>query len=281
MTQEVKLILIINKARNEQAALLSAEIKNWLQKQGVTAQIQENQEHDRIVPLCIPNPDMILVLGGDGTMISVARKLGDIPIPLVGLNMGRIGFLTELTPLNWQDKLASILSQGFVFSPRIALEYAVKRSSELIDSGRVVNDVVINRGGLARLIHLHLDFAGNSLGSLRADGLIMATPTGSTAYCVSAGGPLVHPEMELYNIVPVCPFMTDLRPLVLPSNEPFSVLVEQGPEEVYLTLDGQYGYNLQVGDWVEIRQAATKLYFVQPHNSTYINKLRANGYIKE
>jgi NAD+ kinase len=281
MTQGVNLILIITKARNEQAHLLSTDIKKWLQERGVTVEIQENQEHENIVPLCIPNPDMILVLGGDGTMISVARKLGDTPIPLLGLNMGRIGFLTELTPGNWQQRLLNILNQQYQFSPRIALEYTVRRNAQIIDSGRVVNDLVINRGGMARLIHLHLDFAGESLGKLRADGLILATPTGSTAYGVSAGGPLVFPELELYNIIPICPFMTGLRPLVLPSKQPFSVLIEPGPEAVYLTLDGQCGYTLEVGDRVEIRQAPTKLYFVQPKSSSYINKLKANAYIKE
>jgi NAD+ kinase len=272
-------ILILTKARHEQAQELGCRIQQWLAGKETHSEIRPNDESEGLLHFGGNPPDMILVLGGDGTMLSVARRLGDHSIPLLGLNLGQVGFLTELSPEDWEEGLNRILAGHYLLSARIMLDYRLWRGKDVLGKGRVVNDLVVGRGGMARLVALRLWCGAADLGRMRADGLVVSTPQGATAYAVAAGGPLISPELKVVEICPVCPFLSHFRPLVLPSREHIEIEVDQASGDVYLTLDGQSGRELRIGDRISIAEAERPLLFIQPSESHYINKLKKKGYI--
>ena len=253
MTTQLQSVAVVTKSGHAQAGALGRDIASWLDKRGVSCRVVE---HDPRGECCarLADADLAMVLGGDGTLLSVARALAGGP-PLVGVNMGRVGYLAEVTPDNWRRFLDRSLEHGLDVSERLALGWEVRRGDAVAARGRVVNDVVVNRGGLARLISLGLTVDGQSLGGLRADGLVTATPTGSTAYSVSAGGPVVHPEMDAFTVTAICPFIQDVRPLVLPGGSVLEVAVSESSADVFLTLDGQTGVPLRTGDVVRVARA--------------------------
>lgn len=272
-------ILILTKARHQQAYELGCRIQQWLAGRGAQSEIRHNDECDGQLQFRGTPPDMILVLGGDGTMLSVARRLEGHSMPLLGLNLGQVGFLTELNPEAWKQGLSSILEGSYALSQRIMLNYTLERGGAVCGQGRVVNDLVVGRGGMARLVALQLWCGGVDLGTMRADGLVVSTPQGATAYAVAAGGPLISPELKVVEICAVCPFLSHFRPLVLPSEERIEIEVGQASGDVYLTLDGQSGRELRIGDRISIEEAERPLLFIQPSDSHYIQKLKTKGYI--
>jgi len=273
-------IAIVTKESHDQARELGDRIGRWLAERGVGVQILSNDQNGQGLCLEEPGPDLILVLGGDGTVLSVARKLDRGPdVPLLGLNLGQIGFLTELSPQGWQDGLAKVLVGEYSLFPKVILQHAVERDGEPIAQGRVVNDLVVGRSGLARLIGLRIWCGEEELGRLRADGMIVSTPIGSTAYAVAAGGALIGPDLRAMELCPVNPFMSRFRPLILASDNTVTIEVDHESRDVLLTLDGQSGSRLQGGDRVVIREAERPLRFLQPSGSNYIRKLRKKGYL--
>ena len=273
-------IAIVTKESHDQARELGDRIGRWLAERGVGVQILSNDQNGQGLCLEGPGPDLILVLGGDGTVLSVARKLDRGPdVPLLGLNLGQIGFLTELSPQGWQDGLAKVLVGEYSLFPKVILQHAVERDGEPIAQGRVVNDLVVGRSGLARLIGLRIWCGEEELGRLRADGMIVSTPIGSTAYAVAAGGALIGPDLRAMELCPVNPFMSRFRPLILASDNTVTIEVDHESRDVLLTLDGQSGSRLQGGDRVVIREAERPLRFLQPSGSNYIRKLRKKGYL--
>ena len=273
-------IAIVTKESHDQARELGDRIGRWLAERGVGVQILSNDQNGQGLCLEEPGPDLILVLGGDGTVLSVARKLDRGPdVPLLGLNLGQIGFLTELSPQGWQDGLAKVLVGEYSLFPKVILQHAVERDGEPIAQGRVVNDLVVGRSGLARLIGLRIWCGEEELGRLRADGMIVSTPIGSTAYAVAAGGALIGPDLRAMELCPVNPFMSRFRPLILASDNTVTIEVDHESRDVLLTLDGQSGSRLQGGDRVVIREAERPLRFLQPSGSSYIQKLRNKGYL--
>ena len=273
-------IAIVTKESHDQARELGDRIGRWLAERGVGVQILSNDQNGQGLCLEEPGPDLILVLGGDGTVLSVARKLDRGPdVPLLGLNLGQIGFLTELSPQGWQDGLAKVLVGEYSLFPKVILQHAVERDGEPIAQGRVVNDLVVGRSGLARLIGLRIWCGEEELGRLRADGMIVSPPIGSTAYAVAAGGALIGPDLRAMELCPVNPFMSRFRPLILASDNTVTIEVDHESRDVLLTLDGQSGSRLQGGDRVVIREAERPLRFLQPSGSNYIRKLRKKGYL--
>ena len=279
MQEPISRIAIMTKAENQPAFELGWKVQEWLASQGVASDVFTNEERSKDFDLGHPGPDLILVIGGDGTIISVARQLGWLQRPLLGLNLGRVGFLTDLTPQNWTSILATVLEGNYQLSSRVMLHFETFRDQELLSSGRVVNDLVVGRGGMARLIGLTLQHEGQLIGSFRADGLVVSTPMGSSAYAVAAGGALVHPELEVFEICPVCPFMSNVKPMIVPSSWEISIRLEHTFKEAFLTQDGQSGWKLLPGDLVRIREAAERLFFVQPECMTYFTRLRDKGYM--
>ncbi|MFP4392042.1 MAG: NAD(+)/NADH kinase [Desulfohalobiaceae bacterium] len=272
-------VLILTKSGNEQAFALGKEIFRWLQAREVQSHILDHERFRNQAGSEREHPDLILVLGGDGTMLSVARKIGVKRIPILGLNLGQVGFLTELSTSWWASALQDILQGNFFLSPRILLEYQVLRQDALLKQGRVVNDLVVSRGGVARLASLKLSYGSKQMSVFRADGLIVSTPTGSTAYAVAAGGALLSPELEVLQICPICPFLSGFRPVVLPSKESLEVEVLGHSPDMFLTQDGQSGLSLAAGDRVLISQSKERLYFAQLIGGSYVEKLKFKGYL--
>lgn len=224
--------------------------------------------------------DLVLALGGDGTFISAARKALPAGVPVLGLNLGRVGFLTSLDPEGWSESLDAILMNGLSTVGRLALRYEVERSGRIVHQGLAVNDLVISRGVLARLVRLSVNF-GDGEASLRADGLIVTTPNGSSAYCVSAGGPLLHPDIPAYALVPICPFLGSFKPVVLPQSTVCEIAVDEDSGPVNITEDGQGIYELETGDVVRVYRSESDLLVVDADGGGYLARLARKGFMTE
>jgi len=218
--------------------------------------------------------DLMLVLGGDGTMIATARMIGDQEVPVLGVNYGGLGYLAEFRIEELDSALESILSGNYRLDKRVMLSVELRRDETLVTSNRVLNDVVINKSALARIIEIEAYFKGQFVNSFRADGLIVSTPTGSTAYNLSAGGPVIFPSMNAVVITPICPFTLSNRPIVVPDDAEIELLLKTDHEEVALTLDGQVGFSLKVEDRVKIQKSRTTFNLIQPSNRNYFEVLR-------
>ncbi len=272
-------VFLVTKKGHHQALTLAGHISTWLDAHGVSNAVTENRED---LDHCLPHQAnaLVLVLGGDGTMISVARRICGENIVLLGLNFARVGFLTECTQDRWQIELESILTNGVSISPRMLLDVRVQRDKDVVLTTSAVNDIVVSRGNLARLIHLELSAERELIAALRADGLILCTPTGSSAYSYSAGGPLIYPEMDAIGITPICSFLTEIKPFVLPSDKQITVAVIEDVMETYLTLDGQSGYHLQPGDQIHVTGSPRKMLLAAISRDSYFQKLKAKGFIQ-
>ncbi|MBE3129668.1 MAG: NAD(+)/NADH kinase [Acidobacteria bacterium] len=214
--------------------------------------------------------DLVVVLGGDGTMLSVAHHAARVGVPVMGVNLGRLGFLTEIpvseAMLTLDDLLAGDAS---LISPRWLLE---ARAAGAVSY--CLNDVVVTKGAVARMIELTIGIDGKEVATLKADGLIVSTPTGSTAYSLSAGGPIVHPLVPAFVLTPICPHTLSFRPLAVPSTSTVSVRLLTGGEEVHLTLDGQRGGVLVGNDVIDIRKSPVELQLVTSPRRNYYDLVK-------
>mgnify|MGYP001586176433 CR=1 FL=1 len=210
--------------------------------------------------------DLVVVLGGDGTLLSVAYCAAQAGVPVMGVNLGRLGFLTEIPVAEAFLALDAFLAGApDIISPRSLLEVATESGPAYC-----VNDVVITKGAVARMIEFTIFIDGEAVATLKADGLIVSTPTGSTAYSLSAGGPIIHPQVPAVVLTPICPHTLTYRPLIIPSGSEVAIKLLTGGEEVYLTLDGQRGASLVRSDTVRIRKAPVELQLVtSPRRSYY------------
>ncbi|HKS27591.1 MAG TPA: NAD(+)/NADH kinase [Pyrinomonadaceae bacterium] len=218
--------------------------------------------------------DLIIVLGGDGTMIATARMVGDTEVPVLGINYGSLGYLAEFRMEEMFPALETILEGRYKIDSRVMLSAELFRSGRQVMRSRVLNDVVINKSALARIIEIETSLNGQFVNSFRADGLIVSTPTGSTAYNLSAGGPVIYPSMNGVVITPICPFTLSNRPIVVPDDAVIELCLKTPNEEVALTLDGQVGVPLEVEDRVVIKKSRTAFNLVQPMNRNYFDVLR-------
>ena len=218
--------------------------------------------------------DLIVVLGGDGTMISTARLVGSHETPVLGINYGSLGYLTEFRIEELESALEAVLTGDYKLDKREMLDVELRREGRRMGGGRVLNDVVINKSVLARIIEIEVRLDDFFVNSFRADGLIISTPTGSTAYNLSAGGPIVYPSMNAVVLTPICPFTLTNRPIVVPDTAEINLRLTNESDGVVLTLDGQIGYQMQIGDSVLIRKSALTFNLVQPPNRNYFDVLR-------
>ncbi|MEI6826225.1 MAG: NAD(+)/NADH kinase [Desulfuromonadales bacterium] len=219
--------------------------------------------------------DLVVVLGGDGTLISVARLFSDKDVPILGVNLGSLGFLTEITVEELYPRLELCLQSAPRVSARMMLMVTLLREGKPQEVYHVLNDVVINKGAMARIVDLETKINRQFLTTYKADGLIVATPTGSTGYSLSAGGPIIQPQMCCIVITPICPHTLTNRPIVVTDEAIISVTIKSSFEEkVYLTLDGQVGIELQEGDSVEVRKALNKTSLVVSRSRDYFELLR-------
>lgn len=219
--------------------------------------------------------DLVVVLGGDGTLLSVARLVESGEVPILGVNLGGLGFLTEITLDELYPILGLVLAGKYRGSRRMLLQVSVQRGGESIAEHVVLNDAVMTKGALARIVDLAVFVEQEYVTTYRADGLIVCTPTGSTAYGLSAGGPILFPSMRAIILVPICPHTLTDRPLVLPEEVRVQVALESQNEDVYLTLDGQVGFPLRYRDLVEVRRADREITLIVSPKKSYYEILRS------
>ncbi len=218
--------------------------------------------------------EMIIVLGGDGTILSVARLVGDHKVPILGVNLGGLGFLTEITLEELYRVLERVVQGDFVTNERVVLTAAVIRKGERMAEFTVLNDAVINKGALARIIDIETTVNGEYLTTFKSDGLIFSTPTGSTAYNLSAGGPIVYPSLHCIIITPICPHTLTNRPIMVPDDVEIRAILKTKQQEVILTLDGQQGFPLEMEDVVEVRKAEGRILLIKSPHRHYFEVLR-------
>lgn len=218
--------------------------------------------------------DVLLVLGGDGTMLNAARLAGERGIPILGVNMGGLGFLTEVILDNLYPSLERVFANDFVLDERLMLKTHVHRHGETVARGVVLNDVVISKGTLARMIELKIALQGQFVTNLRGDGLIISSPTGSTAYSLSAGGPIINPAVQALILTPVCPHTLTHRPLIIPSHAEIEVVLTSKDDGAMATLDGQVGVALTQGDTVEIKASEHMTRLIRFPDTSYYEVLR-------
>lgn len=217
--------------------------------------------------------DIAIVVGGDGTMLGIARQLARFGIPLVGINQGRLGFITDVSLGQFAEALAPIIAGDFEEERRTMLEGAVWRDHEVIFEGFALNDVVVSRGATASMVELKIDIDDEVVTSLRADGLIIGSPTGSTAYALSAGGPILHPGIAAWVLVPIAPHDLSNRPIVLPDSREISIEVVAG-RDASVNFDMQALASLLHGDRVSVRRSAHQVRFLHPLGWSYYATLR-------
>lgn len=218
--------------------------------------------------------DLLVVMGGDGTMLGASRLIGELGIPVLGINFGFLGYLTEFTLNDLFVALEGLRSGTLQIESRMMLEVSVERDGEIIASHRALNEVVVNQGALARMIELECAVNGNFVNNFRADGMIVSTPTGSTAYSLSAGGPIVFPSMDAIVLTPICPHTLSNRPVVIPGDLTVSLTFKKANDVVMLTIDGQRGVILEANDKVIMQRSHATFDLVRPAQRNYFEVLR-------
>ena len=271
---------IIIKRNKPEALSLARDIVGWLSARGVKVfvekEVAEQIGHpDHIDRDGIPSrADLLIVLGGDGTLLSVARLSRVESIPVLGINLGGLGFLTEISKEETFPVLEKIIAGDFETEQRLMLKATILRQGEIIGESTVLNDIVINKGVLARIIDMETYIDGTYLTTFKADGLILATPTGSTAYSLAAGGPIVYPSLNSIIVNPICPHTITNRPLVVPDTATVKIILKTADQNVHITLDGQVGMPLQGGDVVEAHKAPGHIQLIRSPYKTYFELLR-------
>jgi NAD+ kinase len=282
----MKRIGIIAKRNKPEAATIASNLVEWLGSKKIEVYI-EKEIGKLLSPTLsegywksiereeIPTDvEMIIVLGGDGTLLSVARQVWNKNIPILGVNLGGLGFLTEITLDELYSVLEKVVRDDFEINEREVLNVGVIRRGKRIAEFIVLNDAVINKGALARIIDLETTINGEYLSTFRSDGLIISTPTGSTAYNLSAGGPIVYPSLHTIIITPICPHTLTIRPIIIPDDVKIRALLKSRSEEVILTLDGQQGFTLEFEDLVEVGKAEGRILLIKSPYRHYFELLR-------
>jgi len=280
VSESIRTVGIISRPRRADISKVVPPLLEWLIARGVKVfvdpetaasigTVADERPREELPGLA----DLLIVLGGDGTLLAAARLENARNVPILPVNLGGLGFLTSVT----LGELNAILDQVFAgenrISERVMLGVEVTRGGNTIERQRALNDAVINKGAVARIIDFELTINGEFICCYKADGLIISTPTGSTAYSLSAGGPIVYPSVEALVVTPICPHTLTNRPLVVPDAGRIEVGFN-GDERVYLTVDGQVGRQLEPGDRVVVVRAGEKLHLVRPARQTYFEVLR-------
>lgn len=271
-------VLVVHKPI-AQATALAQKMRLWLEARNCRASVaQSGTGHVAYETL---GAQLVVVLGGDGSMLGVARHFVDSPVPLIGVNFGKVGFLADVSVDHWEEGISAFLAGSTCVLKRMALRWQIVRDGQLVHKGVAINDAVINRGSLSRVICLDVGTGSTSICKVRADGLIISSPMGSSGYAVSAGGPLIYPALNALTITPICPFLCNFPPMVLP--HPMQVRATVLPEstETHLTIDGQEGLALRHGDTLCVDGVPEGIHFSRLSADGYFSRLKARGFIEE
>ena len=276
---QIKTVGIISKPKISHAGDIVSGLLRWLEARGVKYRCDEQTaEYAGIAEFYsreqLPDgTDLIIVLGGDGTLLSAARVLAGRDIPLFAVNLGHLGFLTSIQVDDLYPALEQVLAGEQRIGRRAMVACELLRNDETIATYCALNDVVITKSELARMIDLDTWVGDHFVAAYKADGLIIATPTGSTAYSLSAGGPVIFPSVAAFCITPICPHMLTNRPVIVPDNRVIKIL-NHGAEGTFLTIDGQVGEPLQPGDYIVCRSSPNAIQLIRPPRALFFDVLR-------
>lgn len=274
---KIRRVGLVAKSGSRAAVHTGRELAEWLERRGVEVARDETllrATGAAGAPFDVAaGYDLVVVLGGDGTLLAVARSLAS-DVPILGVNLGSLGFLTEINRGELYPSLVRVLDGDFALEDRHLLDVELLRRSGNGGTYRVLNDAVVSKGALSRIIELSLTVGGNLVARFRADGLIVSTPTGSTAYSLSSGGPIAHPLLPVVVLTPICPHALTLRPVVVPDDGEVEVRLETEGEEVFLTLDGQEGASMARGDRVRVSRSSRRARLVKVSGRTFYDSLR-------
>lgn len=278
----IKIAGIYCKPRKQEICAVVPRISQWLNQRGI------NVLFDSTASSCFSPPeketgaeemssktDLLIVLGGDGTLLGAARQFSESEVPILAVNLGGLGFMTSVTVEEAFPLLEDVLAGRHRLSPRMMLKAELLRGGEIIERGQALNDAVVTKAALSRIVELDVSVNGSFLARYRADGLIVSTPTGSTAYSLAAGGPILYPVLQAFVLTPICPHMLTNRPLVLPDSVRLELDFNALDEQAYLTLDGQTGQELLRGDRIMISKSPYRVMLVRPQEQTYYKVLRS------
>jgi NAD+ kinase len=277
----IKRIGIISKPKKTEIREIVPSLTQWLRERKVevfidkeTASLLESAEKSLSRNEMPSQVDLLVVLGGDGTLLAAARALNRKAVPILAVNLGGLGFLTVITREELYPTLELVLAGNFKTERRVQIEGELVRADEVISSFLALNDVVLNKGAIARILDFDVLVNGRFISTYKSDGLIVSTPTGSTAYSLAAGGPIVTPAVEAFVVTPICAHTLTNRPLVLPDSVQIEVVVKSQREVAYLTVDGQMGIATHSDDAVRLKKASSCVEIIQPPNKDYFEILR-------
>lgn len=275
-------VAIVSKPRKPELAHLLPELIEWLQKHNYDPLLdhegacytQAAASVDRS-DLPAHKPQLVIVLGGDGTLLSVARIFAATGTPILSVNLGSLGFLTEVRLADLYTTLESWCDNCHALDARAMLHAEVLRDGAVVRTSEALNEVVVSKGDIARMGEFAVELDSKSVARFRADGVIVSTPTGSTAYTLAANGPILTPDVDALVVTPICPHLLTLRPIVVPGDACLSVRVEGVPTQCLLTVDGQTGYELQLGDEVRCQRSDYTVNLVRITESGFFEALRS------
>jgi NAD+ kinase len=268
------------KPKKSEAGPVVREVRTWLTQRGYEVLLDPD---GAAACLCgtglsrveiVAAADLVIVLGGDGTLLSIARLMGSREVPILGVNLGGLGFLTEVTLPSLFETLERVLNEQYSVSRRLTLVAEAHRGAERLGTYHALNDVVFTKTAPSRIVELEMFVNGEYVTRYRADGLIVATPTGSTAYCLSAGGPILYPTLPALVVIPICPHTLTNRPLVLPDSAGIEVIPRSGVDGIHLTVDGQVDVPLQAEDRIVVRRSEHSIVLVKSPTLNYFELLR-------
>jgi NAD+ kinase len=272
---------IITNPQADKLTLVLTELVQWLAERQIQVVVDEvtaslgiraESVAEGRLPAVV---ELLIVLGGDGTLLRVARLPGIHQVPILGVNLGGLGFLTEITREDLFPALEKVLAHEFLADTRMMIHTQIKRKGQVVNSHINLNDIVINKGVMARMIRLDTHINGQYVNTFQADGLIISSPTGSTAYSMSAGGPILYPSTKALIITPICPHTLTNRPIVIPDDFQIEINLKSENEDVYLTCDGQQCFALQYEDVVQVTKSEYTIKLIQPQQKNYYQVLRS------
>lgn len=281
MNRPVSKVVVVARTGSDHPLELASRIGSWLRERSVGVQFDlatstalglRNGVRRDAIP---KKTDLVIAVGGDGTLLSIARSVSPSGIPILGVNMGTMGFLTELQPDELLPNLDKIVTGDYRIEERATLRVRLMHGEQPLNEHMALNDVVVTKSALARMIGLELWLDRNRMASYTSDGLILSTPTGSTAYSLSAGGPVLDPEVDAFVITPICPHSMAYRPTVIPGNTSIQVALKEGThEEVYVTLDGQIGFPITHQDVLHVDRHPAPVRLLRLSDRSFYEVLR-------
>jgi NAD+ kinase len=283
MKKSIKTIGLFGKYQDESVVGHVLRLHKILAERGIRVLIDEDTSRllpEQVAPakplaaLCT-TIDLAIVIGGDGTLLHVARQMAPCGVPIIGVNLGRLGFLADITPDVMGDQIGRILDGDYQLERRLLLHVEIMRKGKIVQEGNALNDVVISKGEIARLIEFEIYLGGEFVIDSRADGIIVSSPTGSTAYAMSAGGPILHPTLAAISLVPICPHTLSFRPIVVSSDSTVEIVIIGQPAQARVTCDGQVNFPLEVADRIYVRRAENPVELLHPVNRSHFDVLRA------